>query len=327
MGRPAADYYIWGWKRAIDEYGVYGMKSDNGLRCRNPDMNIPLGFGWTDDKGEAKGTYPFFAVRELAKRFYWLFHVYRREKYGEAGVIMLHAGASRFPFVSAFVDYRAHGESHHFMSSDFRTDLIPPETFGYGVLHHRYGGPVRILTKGPSMPYSPNYLYLYTHLYHMDLRNSPSLLMPGAWHWEPDDPHHRRGDDLGEYAPYSLGKPGVHSLPCPQGISWMLKDEFGCEQAEFHPFWRNGACATLNDGRLRTSLWLHPGEAALFVVANFSPDPTDTELSVNLANLGLAGKALVAYDAWTDEDYSLDGGVIRLTIPGAQYRFIRLEQR
>ena len=87
MAGPAADYYIWGWKKAIDDYGVYGMKSDNGLRCRRPDRNIPLGLGWYDDEGKLQGTYPFFATRALAKRFYWLFHVYRKEKYGEAGQI------------------------------------------------------------------------------------------------------------------------------------------------------------------------------------------------------------------------------------------------
>jgi hypothetical protein len=211
------------------------------------------------------------------------------------------------------------------MSADFRTDLIPPESFHYGVTHHRYGVPVRILTKAAGMPYSPNYLYLYTHLYHMDLRNRPMQLKPEAWHWKPDDPYHRRGNDIGRYAPYSTGTPGVHSVPCPQGISWMLKDEFGCEQAEYHPFWRIGPYAKLNDEHLRASLWLRPGKAALFVVSNFSAEPTQTELSVDLSKLGLEGKPLRVYDAWTDDEYRFDGSTFRLTIPGAQYRFIRLE--
>ena len=325
MARPVADYYMWGWKKAVDEYAVYGQKSDNGLRCRNADHSIPLGFGWIDDEGTPQGTYPFFAARALAKRFYWLFHVYRKEKYGKAGVIMLHAGASTFPFVSAFVDYRAHGESHHFMSAEFIQHPILPEEFGYGKLHHRYGVPVRILTKGPAMPYSPNFLYLYTHLYHMDLRSSPSLLKPGSWHWEENDPHHRKGDDLGDYAPYHTGRPGVHSTPCPQGIVWMLKDEFGCREAEFIPFWRNADVVGLNDERFYASLWLHRGKAALIVVSNLNGKATDVELTVALNELGLAGRRLRVYDALTDDDYTVDGNVVHLTIPGAQYRFIRIE--
>lgn len=105
----------------------------------------------------------------------------------------------------------------------------------------------------------------------------------------------------------------------------MLKDEFGCEQAEYHPFWRIGPYAKLNDENLRTSLWLHPGEAALFVMSNFSAEPTQAEVSVNVSRLGLEGKQIRAYDAWTDDEYPFDGSTVRLTIPGAQYRFIRLE--
>ncbi|MCF7838977.1 MAG: DUF6067 family protein, partial [Candidatus Marinimicrobia bacterium] len=319
-------YKVWGWKQAIDEYGVYGMKSDNGLNCRSLDLNLPLGFGWYDDNGDLQGTYPFFATRELAKRYYWLFHVYRKEKYGRAGVIKLHAGAAWYPFVAAFVDYRAHGEGANFMSAHFAENLTAPEDFVLGRQHHRFGIPVYLLTKRMGMPFSPNYLYLYAHLFHMDLRAYPDQLRPSGWHWNEKDPYAgHRGGPIGEFAPYHTGRPGVHSTPCPQGISWMLKDDFGCQQAEFLGFWRNQDYVQVGATRAAASLWLHPGQAALFVVSNFHSAPDAIALRLNLARLGLAGQTLRAYDAWTDEDYPLTNDAVHLTIPGGQYRFVRLE--
>ncbi|MFW6059604.1 MAG: glycoside hydrolase domain-containing protein, partial [Phycisphaeraceae bacterium] len=110
MDGPAADYYLWCWKKTIDYYGVYGIKMDNTLQCKRADKNIPLGYAWRDDEGKQRGRWPFFATRELAKRFYWLFHVYRAEKFGRPGVIILHAGASRYPFVAGFTDLTQAGE-------------------------------------------------------------------------------------------------------------------------------------------------------------------------------------------------------------------------
>ena len=89
----------------------------------------------------------------MAKRLYWLFHVYVRN-----GWAHLHAGARGFPPVSGFTDMHQMGEGGNFTGSTWE-ELLLPEDFS---LHyaHRYGVPVEILTKRNKHRFGPNYLAL-----------------------------------------------------------------------------------------------------------------------------------------------------------------------
>lgn len=323
---PAKDYYLWGWKKTIDYYGVQGMHMDSTLQCKYECKNLAHGCGWYDENGSVRGRWPFFGTREKAKRFHWLFHVYRPSlPDGKMGIVRLHAGAASFPFVSAFVDHRQHGEGGYFMSSKFLEDLPMPERFPTGTATFRYGVPIQILTKGRGMPYGPNYLYLYALLFNQDLRCRTVHLFPSAWYYNEKDPQRQRDKSLGEFKPY-FAKMDVHSFPIPQALWWMLSEEFDRQHADFHPFWRNEQFISLNDDKLRCSLWLHPGQRAMFVVSNFKREAVDAEVKVNLETLGLAGRTLRAWDAYTDEDYPIQDGAIKLTIPGTQYRLVRIEE-
>jgi hypothetical protein len=321
---PARDYYLWGWQRTVDYYGVQSIHMDNTLNCRDECSNEAHGCGWRDEDGILHGRWPIFGTRETAKRFYWLFHVHRRELDGQSGYIGLHAAGSEYPMVSGFTDFRKHGEGAGFSDSGFAASPMLPEEFTHGVTTHRYGVPVEILTKGDRMPYGPNYLYLYCLLYDMSLRASIQHFHPSWWHIRPDDPQPDEAKPLGPYDPY-FARVGVSNVALPLPLWWMLQDEFGTRAAEFHPFWSNGDCVALNDDKLRASFWLHRGRSALFVVANFGAKQTEATLTLDLATLGLDAKELRAYDAFTDDDYALDGDTITVGIPGAQYRLVRVD--
>ncbi|MFW6060273.1 MAG: glycoside hydrolase domain-containing protein [Phycisphaeraceae bacterium] len=309
---PAPDYYIWGWKKNIDYYGIRGVHLDNTINSRHPCRNRGHDCGWIDEDGERRAAWPIFAAREYAKRWRWLFH-----EYVDDGFLSLHAGARLFPPVAGFMDITQGGEG--WVGQNWEK-LPLPEDFADN--HQwRHGVPLELLTKRRKHRFGPNYLFMYAMLYDMSLRSFSIFMEPEWWHVNPDDPSiYRRGP----YNPYFV-ESGTPELATPLVLWWALKDEFGTRHAAFHPFWANAGLVQLNHGRLRTSLWAHSGEGVLFMVANFDDEAVDAVMTVDLSQFDLADRKLAAYDAWTDQAYVVDQTTIRLTIPSREYRLVRLE--
>ncbi|MCF7838711.1 MAG: DUF6067 family protein [Candidatus Marinimicrobia bacterium] len=314
--RPTQDYYIWGWQKTMDYYGVNSIHMDNTIRGRWINKNPVTGHGWYDDDGNLQGRWAIFGAREAAKRFRWLHHVYITN-----GVVSLHAGARHIPPISGFADLHQGGEGGFYMHGDIARDMILPEDWGDGY-QYRFGVPVEILTKRGRQDWGPNFLFLYTLLFDMDIRNFGAFYHPSYWHVNPRRPDVRT---MGAYDPY-FAQVGVSEQSTPQVLLWQLKDEFGTRTAEFRPFWDNAAEVTLAGGdKLRSSFYLHPGTAALFVLSNFDTEPVAAEMTLNLEALGLANRPLRAYDAFTDEPYAMQGARITVPVPGAAYRLVRVE--
>jgi len=316
---PAVDFYLWEWKRCIDYYDMNAVHMDNTINCRSECKNLFHGCGWYDEVGALRGRYPIFGAREFAKRVNWLFHLYIKD-----GWAHLHAGARGFAPVGGFADLHQMGEGGGFTSSTWE-ELILPEQFGLSYAH-RFGVPVEILTKRNKHRFGPNYLYLYAMLYNMTLRSFGAFTSPEWWHVNPDAKkwHHMKGA-MDHYDPYFV-RSGIHDLAIPQALWWMLKDEFGTRIAEFRPFWSNQDYVQFNHPMLRTSFYLHPGRDVLFIVCNFGQQSANARMKLDLKAMRLDGKKLQAYDAFTDDEYEIDGSVVTLILPAKCYRLVRLDK-
>jgi len=323
FGTPATDYYVWGWKKTMDHYGVRNLHMDNTLTVRRPCNDVFTNHGFYDEDGNLHGRWHLFASREMAKRFRWLFHIYRKERWGEKGMLCLGHGARRYPMISGFVDLHQSGEGGMFYHSTWE-ELSLPEEYSDGTAY-RYGVPLETLTKpGSQHKFGPNFVMMYMLMFNGSQRTYNFHLNPGSWYVR-DDASNQSYLTWGEYNPY-FARSGTGWVAAPLGLWWMLQDEFGMEEATFHPFWRNPSTHQVAPDNIRSSLWLRKGEAALFAVCNFGKESVDTALMLNLEELGLSGQNLCVYDAFLYEDYPLNQNVVRLTIPSKSFRLIRVEE-
>lgn len=316
LNTPATDYYIWAWQKTMNYFDVDAIHMDNTINACFESTNLANGNGWYDDRGVLRGRYPILGARSAAQRFYWLHHVYR-----PGGFISLHAGARRIPTVSGFSDIHQGGEGATYMAATEET--IPlPETWEDGY-QFQFGVPVEILTKRGKHPFGPNMLYRSVMLFDMSLRTYADYFHPRFWWINPKNPSEAKVGT--EYRPY-FSEAGNSEKATPLALWWMLKDEFGAREAEFFPFFRNASLLKTSPERIRSSFFLHKGREALFVVSNFGKDPKAV-LDISLKDFGFEGKSLTAYDAFTDDVYTVNGNRISLEVPAFSYRLVRVEAR
>lgn len=327
---PAVDYYTWGLKKSIDYYGIQGLHLDASWDCKNECKGTACGCGWEDKNGNLHGRHTIFANREFAKRFYHLMKSYRKESYGKVGYLGLHSGASEFPMVSAFADVCKHGEGGKFTSSDFALNPVLPEDFDLLVTARRSGIPMEILTKDSNMPYGPNYLYLYTLLFEMGLRNKDFHLFPEYWHMDLENPEEKPAKrdferkNLPDFNPYGA-QVGISGYPLPTTLLWMLMDDFGCKEATFIPFWKINPLLKTDQKRIRFAAWVHPQSRVLAIVSNFTGKPVELFVNTNWDKLGLDPANIEIFDGITGEniDFSDDG--FQVFVDNGPYRLIRME--
>jgi len=86
---------------------------------------------------------------------------------------------------------------------------------------------------------------------------------------------------------------------------WRTMDDFGRQQAEWLPYWRNADEVSVSPHDCYVSLYRHPRHGVLAVVANLSTRETTVRWTLDLAALGLDAENLHAVDA-------LDGGPVTL---------------
>ena len=95
----------------------------------------------------------------------------------------------------------------------------------------------------------------------------------------------------------------------------------GTETADWVPYFKSDGYVAVGGPDAQTSLYVHPGRDALLIVANFNGAPRTLSIDLDLAKLGLAGKALRASNALTRlaVEASPNG---RLTVPVVGKSFV-----
>ena len=103
---------------------------------------------------------------------------------------------------------------------------------------------------------------------------------------------------------------------------WRLAEDYGRAQARFIPYWEADGPVTVTGPDCYASLYVHPHNGVLVLVANLGKDETRVSLSLDPGKLGLAGVPLTALDGLTREPVPLDSGRIEVPLPTMGWRYV-----
>jgi len=238
------------------------------------------------EHGCAPGRYTLFATRELYKRMYALV----RQKRGDAGFVYAHNSESNFITAYSFADAVINGEQYNrkdlntLTFEKFRAELSPQP---YGV---------------------------------------PAFLLPTLVKFQPKGQEKMPGPEF-------LAFPLLHDVICVP--PWLSRDsqkllvkirrtmhEFGVADAEFLPYWDNGAELSTSPAGARVSAYLRrDGKAALLIAQGTK---TPTTFAVTLLGRLAPLRNLPARNALTQDALSWDGGKLMWTRLDKKVQLVRI---
>ena len=106
-----------------------------------------------------------------------------------------------------------------------------------------------------------------------------------------------------------------------QSALWELREEFGCKEAEWLPYWDNPEYVTISPADCYVSLYRHAQNGVLAYVSNLSREGTVVEVALNTRGLGLPLQ-LSARDALTGEAVTVENGRMKLPLPSEGWQAI-----
>lgn len=289
------DAYVGRYKKIAEETGWSGLQSDGGL---NPvySENLEAGFGWYDNDGELRGSYPIFAYRELARRLYNVFH-------GEVSFPDLPNGFGHitnhtyFPLgaVHSFVDSLHTGESRRSWGSFITFDRETERSIYPG---RALGVPLLCLPKLDKVEHGGRGRIAFALAYNMN-------------------PLHNRILNHINNADYRKASYPAH-------LVWEARAWIGAHPDIYHGYWESQHLVSFDQEEFLGTLYLRPGEKALLGVINWLPEDRTVEATLNLREIGIPSGRLVLEDAITGERIEAPGGRMRLDVGGDGYRLLRL---
>ena len=110
---------------------------------------------------------------------------------------------------------------------------------------------------------------------------------------------------------------------------WNTYDAFGYRDAEWVPYFKaeERGLARVASEDAKASLYLREGEGALLVVGNTLHEAVGTQVTVDLAQMGLAGADLRAYNALSGREIPLDDGALDVRIRPVSFVLVRIDRR
>ncbi len=110
---------------------------------------------------------------------------------------------------------------------------------------------------------------------------------------------------------------------------WTTYDEFGYRDARWVPYFEaeERGLARVADDDVRCSLYLREGERALLVVGNTRHEVVETQVAVDLAQMGLADADVRAYNALSEREIPLEDGTLKVRIRPASFVLVRIDRR
>ncbi len=125
---------------------------------------------------------------------------------------------------------------------------------------------------------------------------------------------------------------GLHDVPVRteklpdleiQSALWGLRDEFGCRDAEWLPYWSNEEYVQVEPADCYASLHRHEANGVLAFVSNLSRKQTSVRMTLDLQALGLAG-TVQARDGISGEEIAITGGVVEMELASQDWRTVVL---
>ncbi|MFH0963713.1 MAG: glycoside hydrolase domain-containing protein [Planctomycetota bacterium] len=287
-----ADFIVWFRTKAIERYGFAGYYIDNGPAYGG--TNLEVGVGYVRD-GRLRPATPYFGQREVFKRLYTAVKQYgAREK--KPTLIMTHVSSEWPVAYLGFMDNRVDGEQYVApvrMERKSYHDLIPLDKWRALNLSANVGSMAVFLPE----------LHKDDIVTGTKTRELMGLLM--------------LHDTIGVW--FSVdGQANAEAVYA----MWRVQDEFGAEDAELLPYWKNGNVIAGQTDAIKASAYRKPGGGALIVVVNLSNTPQTADLRVAWKQLTGAGTPSAA-DAESGDPLAVTGGALKLAIAPRDYRLIR----
>ncbi len=128
---------------------------------------------------------------------------------------------------------------------------------------------------------------------------------------------------------WSHGPVGRNDVQRKTVNQWQTYDEFGYRDAEWIPYFdaeeRNLALPADED--VKASVYLREGKRALLVVGNTRHEAVETQVAVDLQQMGLADAEVRAYNALSDRDIPLQDGKLQVRVRPTSFVLVRIDAR
>ncbi len=283
------DYFVWYMTNTKDRYGFSGYYVEAATPV--PVVNADVGVGYMRD-GMMRPIMPWFGMREVFKRLY-IATKQRGDVRDEPSMILAHASDVLPVSYLGFIDSRLNGHQHqHQLKHQGKSpvEVIPLDQWRSGFLAANLGHRCD--------------LFAYREQCN---RTTIALLLlhdAGAWYQVPSN-----DKNMDMSAPHDM---------------WTLQDEFGVQDSEFLPYWKNQSIVGGQTDQLKVSVYRKPTGGALMIVANLSNQPQQATLNVDWRALQSSG-TLTLTDAQGDQIYKAVDRSLTVDVPAQDYRAILIE--
>ena len=278
------DLVVAGVARVMDEFDVDGVYLD-GTEYPFGCCNTLHGCGTLKPDGQIAPTDPIFAVRNAMQRIY---QVVKSRK--PDGQINIHnSTCMTIPTLGWATSYWDGEQFGQFLSPGGRRGRMPMplDAFRTEFMGHQWGVPAEFLCN--SQPFTFNYRQAWSFCLLHDV---------------PVRPFRRKSDfDL------------ISSI-------WQMMDAFGRKEAEWLPYWRNARFVQASPDGVYVSLYRHPRNGILAVVANVSHRSTTADVRFHLSRLGLPQKNCAAGDALSARPVRVSAGSTRCRLGPLGWKLI-----
>ena len=298
-----ADYIVWKNEQLNREYDMDGIYIDWGTVQRHAKSS--LGFGYVRN-GMERGSFPFFAVREIFKRVYTMLKAQRPDK-----VMIAHTSGAMNPALMAFTDIYMAGEGDWAgQLRDNYLDVVPLDQFR-AMLGRQYGAIPWWLPQWRNAVLDKKDVSKY----YVD--GKPLLVTP-------DKTHHLLG--LGLLHDFEFWPMGNGMNPEACKLFYKVLEDFGYRDAEFIGYWKSGDLIGGQSEAIKASIYRKPRGGAFICIYNVTRRPQTPTLTVVWKRLKGPGELKVV-DAFSRELLRVDGHAITIPVPPLNYRLLWVSGR
>lgn len=276
-----SDFVIAGIARLMDEFDLDGVYLDGTGVPVAPCYNYYHGCGYRQSEGKIGGTFAIFAGREVLRRIYAVVKKRKRE-----GQVNLHqSGYLLAPVLAWATNYWDGEQLGGWPPGTFALERLPLDYFRTEFMGRQWGVPAEFLHY--CLPANFRQAWAIALLHDVPVRPF-----------------------VGQWGDVELA-----------AKVWRAMDEFGRQEAEWHPYWRNSQFVSAAPEGAYVSLYRQGERGVLLLVSNLRRDEAEVQVRLNAPALGLYG-ALSAHDAITGEPLAVVDSGIALLLPSLGWRLV-----
>lgn len=284
---PWQDYYIWRLAQTIEETGLGAIYLDNPIyQCANEHH----GCGYVDYKGEWRPSCPIFAMRNMVKRIYKLFH----EAHGKS-LIKWHSSNQYVPPILSFVDVFWDGENYG--SGPHKVFEFYSETLSPGRMIAEHN----TLKYGVASDLLPEF----------EERYAPSIAS--------------ERDMMGLMMTHDTNCWPAHA-PHPELIRHIqgLKLKYPLDEMKVEYYWDEDPRIRITSKDV-VFIMFHKKDLALMVLFNWSGEAVKADVKLILRELGFAKKTAVIKDVENEEIIGSEDGKFSVPLLPRDFRMLELK--